>query len=124
MIDTAHRIVSERRRQISEEGYTPEHDDEHDNSELLLAAFSYLCVPAAVFWPWDAEQFVPSTDPVRNLVISGALLAAEGDRLLRRRQAGLPITGGLVILGANPEERIAQVEGLREIGQAMKNLRP
>jgi hypothetical protein len=32
-------------------------------------------------WPWVAEDWKPSTDPVRNLVKAGALIAAEIDRL-------------------------------------------
>ena len=34
-------IVAERERQISAEGWTPEHDDEHDDYSLGLAAAAY-----------------------------------------------------------------------------------
>lgn len=32
-------------------------------------------------WPWDAKWWKPSDDPIKNLVKSGALIAAEIDRL-------------------------------------------
>jgi hypothetical protein len=32
-------------------------------------------------WPWEGEWWKPSTDPVRNLVKAGALIASEIDRL-------------------------------------------
>lgn len=31
-------IAAERQRQIEEEGWTPDHDDQHTNGELALAA--------------------------------------------------------------------------------------
>lgn len=34
-------ITVERKRQIEQEGWTPEHDDEHDEAELALAAVCY-----------------------------------------------------------------------------------
>ena len=33
-------------------------------------------------WPWGQAWWKPSTDPIRNLVKAGALIAAEIDRLL------------------------------------------
>lgn len=92
-------IAAERERQITEEGWTPEHDDEHTDSELIGAAISYALesysiglldddddddhgfMPAS--WPWDAEWWKPSSDAIRNLVKAGALIAAEIDRLQR-----------------------------------------
>ena len=35
------RIAAERQRQQDVEGWTPEHDDEHNNCELLAAASTY-----------------------------------------------------------------------------------
>lgn len=85
-------IGDERVRQIEEEGWTPEHDAEHDAGELLSAAACYLflCIfpPHSVsgsppqMWP-DNWRWNPSDDPVRNLVKAGALIAAEIDRLKR-----------------------------------------
>lgn len=78
-------ITAERQRQIEREGWTPEHDDEHANSELAWAAVCYAApkpvralLPTQVRpcgcrsvdecrhnifrceryrdpWPWDAE---------------------------------------------------------------------
>lgn len=105
----AEMIAAERRRQVEAEGWTPEHDDEHDDGALAIAAKSYLfaatiatsddVVMKAVIidrrqpipgWPkgWD---FKPSDDPIRNLVKAGALIAAEIDRIQRSES---PTTDG------------------------------
>jgi hypothetical protein len=91
-------IAEERARQISEEGWTPEHDDRHRRRQLAIAAESYLathtnpdvCAPrrpqlarACFNWPWSTKWWKPSADPVRNLTKAGALIAAEIDRLQR-----------------------------------------
>jgi hypothetical protein len=93
-----HLIMRERVRQIAEEGWTPEHDAEHDSCELTRAAITYAwaaehiaCggIPVATglrpvpSWPWDPSWWKPSDDPIRNLVKAGALIAAEIDRLQR-----------------------------------------
>ena len=89
-------IAAERRRQVGDEGWTPGHDDEHDNESLAMAAVCYarrgIYRPedgsAPAMWPWSEEWWKPSPDDrVRELVKAGALIAAEIDRLLR---AGLP----------------------------------
>lgn len=99
------RIVLERRRQMVEEGWTPEHDDEHVNRQLVRAASCYLFqylsqvgwpprrqpdaapsgLPPARFagWPWR-DGWKQSDDPIRNLEKAGALIAAEIDRLIRK----------------------------------------
>ncbi|WP_018234376.1 hypothetical protein [Thioalkalivibrio thiocyanodenitrificans] len=89
------RITSERQRQIEQEGWTPDHDDERGQGDLSLAAACYALqatqdntldargVPAR--WPWDAHWWKPSHDPIRNLEKAGALIAAEIDRRERRR---------------------------------------
>lgn len=109
-------IIAERARQISEEGYTPEHDDAHDAAEMLRAAmiyfhhavrpaelrFNYRPRPAAGLpgwckgpitydrlpsgWPWDARWWKP-VSPRRDLERAGALCLAESDRLKRRDPA-------------------------------------
>jgi hypothetical protein len=96
-------IAAERERQEAQEGWTPEHDDQHDSSELVEAAINYARVvltithpdspnaaapvaTPATDWPWEASAWKPSwDDPVRNLVKAGALIAAEIDRLRRSR---------------------------------------
>lgn len=86
-------IAEERQRQVSAEGWTPEHDDEHADNELALAALCY--VYAGIYepgnfrhqyWPWDRCWWKPA-DNRRNLVKAGALIAAEIDRLDRASSA-------------------------------------
>ena len=103
-------IAEERRRQIEVEGWTPEHDDEHDGNQIAMAAACYAspvplnaeievpcgCREASCqhspfgkhmwvnAWPWGAEwDKRKKHSRVRCLVIAGALIAAEIDRLLR-----------------------------------------
>jgi len=80
-------IATERTRQIEREGWTPEHDAEHVDGELVSAAISYAIHPSRnsppITWPWDDEWWKPSPSRVRDLVKAGALIAAEIDRLIR-----------------------------------------
>jgi hypothetical protein len=99
-------IHQERNRQIYEEGWTAQHDDEHKYGELAAAASCYAhhanCQvrrfqPSYIKnrpsdWPWDAEWWKPSAFPIRNLVKAGALIAAEIDRLHRLAQSDKPRT--------------------------------
>lgn len=81
-------IAAERRRQIEDEGWTAEHDDEHDNGEMAIAAACYagdrrkfnMAAPPA--WPWSTLWWKPK-DRRSDLVRAGALIAAEIDRLDR-----------------------------------------
>lgn len=96
-------IADERQRQISVEGWTPEHDNSHDKGEMAMAAACYAA-PEPVFtkhisaqgqysneeyfydaWPWS-EQWDKrgKHDRRRRLVIAGALIVAELDRLDRQ----------------------------------------
>ncbi|WP_273661657.1 hypothetical protein [Pseudomonas aeruginosa] len=83
-------VQAERRRQVEAEGWTPEHDDEHDTGALASAAGCYamfsLAYPAgdpSHFWPWDKSWWKPSPDGRRNMVKAGALILAEIERLDR-----------------------------------------
>ncbi len=121
-------ILEERDRQINQEGWTPEHDDEHVDHSLAAAACAYaapepyyrmrididdLSIQTWDVWPeewdqnWDkrrrgapgspfkdeiecrlpysADEY-PVNERIRNLVKAGALIAAEIDRLLRKKQ--------------------------------------
>ncbi len=90
MTDGSARIVAERQRQVSAEGWTPEHDAEHVDGELAEAAACYAMPtihrPATrppSLWPWDWTWWKPSPDSrIRELEKAGALCAAEIDRLL------------------------------------------
>ena len=83
-------ITEERQRQISQEGWTPEHDDTHADGELAAAAVAYAEYyltnghdeTPPPMWPFSPECFSPSGD-LRMLVKAGALIAAEIDRLQR-----------------------------------------
>jgi hypothetical protein len=83
-------VLSERQRQVSAEGWTPEHDDEHSADDLADAAASYALVAhfartgiaASDVWPWDEESFKPK-GPRRNYVRAAALLLAAIERLDR-----------------------------------------
>lgn len=73
-------IAAERRRQVEEEGYTPEHDREHGPSRLAQAADAYRHGTNQIphLWPWDAASWKPR-DHLSNLIRAGALyLAALG----------------------------------------------
>lgn len=89
-------IAAERIRQISVEGYTPEHDAVHhaDNKGLAWGAFCYLerasqdrlpqddpSMPH--LWPFDRKAWKPKPTRMRNLVVAGALIAADIDRRYR-----------------------------------------
>lgn len=99
-------IAAERQRQVDEEGWTPEHDAEHDNGALADAAACYAATETiyrvamddrsdrdgehhGIRWyePWPRRwkrtvNLTPTTaERVRELVKAGALIAAEIDRL-------------------------------------------
>lgn len=82
-------IAAERRRQVEQEGWTPEHDAEHGDGHLAMAAVCYALPPTErrprhvfSFWPWHSSYWKPTPDDrVRELVKAGALIAAEIDRL-------------------------------------------
>lgn len=92
-------IAAERQRQIEVEGWTPDHDDEHDDGQIAKAAAVYALPDevrstivdgpfrlTAFLWPrsWHWGWFKPTpNDRVRELVKAGALCAAEIDRLQR-----------------------------------------
>jgi hypothetical protein len=81
-------VLAERARQVSVEGWTPEHDDRYVNGELAMAAASYASesitshggMPS--IWPWDASWWKPG-DRRRMLEKAGALIIAEIERLDR-----------------------------------------
>ena len=76
-------IGAERRRQMSEEGWSNQHDDQHGSVVLALAALSYRDAqdansPQPVFWPWSPEWWKPKGRQ-RNLERAGALYQAAAD---------------------------------------------
>lgn len=88
-------IRQERVRQIKEEGWTAEHDDEHRNGEMASAAACYAIAgntglgPSDIrlncheaLWPWEEHWWKPRARR-RNLVRAAALIVAEIERLDR-----------------------------------------
>ena len=101
-------IAAERQRQIEQEGWTPEHDDQHTDGSLAAAAACYamplkieidgfgvtisepdaetdeLHAGVPIGWPegWSFHWWKPK-DRRADLVRAGALIAAEIDRLDR-----------------------------------------
>jgi hypothetical protein len=88
------RIAAERKRQIEEEGWTAECDDQQEDGGLAKAAACYaypkgggLFSLKAFLWPWADGWYKPTPDNrIRELEKAGALIAAEIDRLLREEQ--------------------------------------
>ena len=89
-------VLAERQRQISAEGWTPEHDDEHINGELAAAGGAYAITAASEakggqpsflhrvpsFWPFDDSWWKPKG--MRNSLIKAcALILAEIERIDR-----------------------------------------
>lgn len=96
--NAARDVLTERRRQIEAEGWTPEHDDKHAEG-LAAAAACYAAGDRRLMiggdmadievWPWDESWWKP-TSRRRDLVKAGALILAEIERLDRaaERQEG------------------------------------
>ena len=100
-------IAGERRRQVEEEGWTPEHDDRHTDRDLAVVAAALaidgtdyfiearddggvLCAGGSDRWGLVAKfgYCGERPDRIRALTIAGALIAAEIDRELRRQAGG------------------------------------
>lgn len=90
-------VLAERQRQISVEGWTAEHDDQHltayKEPEMAIAAACYAMVGVLkpedivnTWWPWSPECWKPTT-PRRNRVKACALLLAEIERFDRAEVA-------------------------------------
>ena len=78
-------ISDERKRQIEIEGWSQEHDNQHDIMEFVQAAKAYLMIDKNFMtrvgiWPWTEEFFKPK-DAIRDLTRAGALIAAAIDRI-------------------------------------------
>lgn len=88
-------IAEERQRQIEKEGWTIEHDVEHNKSQLSILAMLYVCPPkyrlmlSPSNWfkiiNWDIKWWKP-TERIYELQKAGALIAAEIDRLQNLQQ--------------------------------------
>lgn len=103
-------VISERRRQVTEEHWTPQHDDTHADGSLALAGASYAAYAGAEalrayarpqanrgseyqfyarqIWPFDIE-WLKRKNPRRDLVRAAALLIAEIERMDRESKGAL-----------------------------------
>lgn len=104
MTKAAGDVLAERRRQVETEGWTPDHDDKHNNGEMPCAAGLYAIsagfatkyldgetetCPVPDGWPWAPECWKPA-NARRDLVKAGALILAEIERIDRAAQPGPP----------------------------------
>jgi hypothetical protein len=122
-------IAAERRRQVDVEGWDAAHDDEHTDRSLALVAALYA-TPIKLLnfagndpWPWryvddDLQSRTPPSncwdkrnkhDERRRLVISGALVVAELERLDRARKAKpglrIPVSTAIAALARKSKRR-------------------
>jgi hypothetical protein len=90
--DAARDVLAERHRQVCAEGWTPEHDDSHEEGHMATAGGLYaqyafcsrelMVLEPPMPWPWHDSWWKP-TDPRRNLIKAGALILAEIERIDR-----------------------------------------
>ncbi|MCG7550902.1 hypothetical protein [Pseudoalteromonas sp. Of7M-16] len=98
-------IAKERSRQISEEGYTSTHDDKYEKGSLVMAAIVYATTAVSSshmrdnfrekasknepiqHFPWQSKHLKVGDNSyasrIKELTKSGALIAAEIDKLQR-----------------------------------------
>lgn len=81
-------IRNERKEQREKHGYDSAHDDQHINSEMVK--FAVFCITGYdVHYPsnWDTSHKLKifKKDRVDQLGIAGAMIAAEIDRLQRKK---------------------------------------
>ena len=96
-------IAAERKRQIEKEGWSHEHDDQHEDGSLADAAACYAATTSAFkaeqyastgyepytaylpLWPksWADCWWRPKKNRRRRLIVAAALLVAEIERLDR-----------------------------------------
>ena len=88
-------VAGERQKQVLK-GYDADHDDRHEDGELALAAAAYAvfgnhAVVSAVSWehaqqyPWPDSDKRHKESAISRAVTGAALLIAEAERLIRRR---------------------------------------
>ena len=100
-------VLNERNRQINQENYSAEQDDQYQNNELLRASVGYAehvvargwvysdanpekyqSEEESEFWPWPSESWKPK-NPRADLVRATALLIAEIERMDRASEGGV-----------------------------------
>lgn len=76
-------IAKEREEQIKKHGYDENHDEEHKDGQIIEAVIAVLDINCMGF-PYGWEDFnekVTMKPYKEKLIIAGALIAAEIDRL-------------------------------------------
>lgn len=89
-------VLAERQRQVTAEGWTPEHDDEHSDGEMALAASSYALyahkkpiAPAMPYnWPWESSR---SLNPI-TLVLATVSTRSSSTAASSMASALIPAT--------------------------------
>ncbi|MHC4621481.1 MAG: hypothetical protein ACYTEQ_27380 [Planctomycetota bacterium] len=84
-------IAEERREQVEIHGYDAAHDRHNDQGELAESALCVLAMAqnhdgtAELYWPaswsYNWQQKVEAKDRMGKLIVAGALIAAELDRM-------------------------------------------
>lgn len=102
-------IEAERTRQINQEGWSHEHDDQYQFNELAIAGGLYALnahdLSPAHFrsppsnWPWSPEWWKPKSAR-EDLVRAVALLVAEIERI-DRKEINLKMIGQIRIIDSN-----------------------
>ena len=93
-------VLNERAAQSSREGFTTDHDDQHECMELAAAGACYAenaaihreydkteeyeCISAPPEWPWGGEWWKPKGCR-QDLVRAAALIIAEIERIDRQQ---------------------------------------
>lgn len=92
-------IAAERKRQLEKEGWSEMHDDDHVLGEMAITAACYaangtaaeVTVNGGDAFPWGScHDKRRKHGRIRQLVIAGALIAAEIDRLQRSAARSRP----------------------------------
>lgn len=97
MTDAVRDVLAERQRQVTAEGWTPQHDDAYTRRELERAAKCYIDAdgtrqwPSSTVWPWHPAWWKPTTVR-RNLVKAAALIIAAIERIDRAASSATPST--------------------------------
>ena len=93
-------VLAERARQVSAEGWTPEHDDQHGDGAMSVAAACYALADSraeaqhrfvGLLWPWTgwASMWWKPKDRRRNLVRATALMSCSRSTFFARVKAGI-----------------------------------
>lgn len=88
-------ILAERQRQVTQEGWSESHDDDHYPGSLARAGAAYALwntgwargTIRSDIWPWNPTELRPYSER-RDLIRAGALILAEAERVDRLHTKG------------------------------------